>query len=192
MKTLFIFLILSWGFSSHPEAGATSFRGDELKIFSEAFTHETPPQNDTSSWNDIQWSTIEDALLAGSLSSKKIFIYVHAVWCPYCRRMNNEVLSDPEVQKLLERYFHPIRIDAESQETLRYFDNEMTEQQFARALQNESFPTFYFMNQNGEVFGNQPGLLPKELFMKLIHFVGTDAYLKGSFQEYEYPDSSTP
>lgn len=149
-------------------------------------------QSDSITWNDIQWTTVEKALNAGALSPKKTFIYVHAVWCPYCKRMNNEVLADPEVQDLLERYFHPVRIDAESQETIRYFDNEMTEQQFARALQNESFPTFYFMNQDGEVFGNQPGLMPKDVFMKLIHFVGTDAYLRGSFQDYEYPDSPTP
>ena len=149
-------------------------------------------ENDSTTWNDIQWTSVKSALDAGSLSSKKIFIYVHATWCPYCRRMNNEVLSDPEVQELLERYFHPIRIDAESEDPVQYFDNEMTEQQFARALQNESFPTFYFMNQEGEVFGSQPGLMPKDVFMKLIHFVGTDAYLKGSFQEYELPDLPTP
>ncbi len=195
MKHIFLSHILILGSTVAGVLFASPSRGIELSSLTES-TGSTESfveiPKDTTSWNDIQWTTVENALNAGTLSSKKIFVYVHAVWCPYCRRMNNEVLSDPEVQDLLERYFHPVRIDAESQDLVRYFDNEMTEQQFARALQNESFPTFYFLNQDGEVFGNQPGLMPKEVFVKLIHFVGTDAYLKGSFQDYTYPISPTP
>lgn len=177
-------LILFFGFILQPEFVFAEKKGGVLI--------ESTASPDSTTWNDIEWTSVQNALNAGPLSSKKIFIYVHATWCPYCRRMNNEVLSDPEVQNLLEHYFHPIRVDAESQDPVQYFDNEMTEQEFARALQNESFPTFYFMNQQGEVFGSQPGLMPKDVFMKLIHFVGTDAYLKGSFQDYEMPDSPTP
>lgn len=144
---------------------------------------------DSLTWDDIPWMGIEQALAAGKLSTRKIFIYVHAPWCPYCRRMNTEILNDPEVQEAIGAYFSPVRINTESAETVRYFEYEMSEREFAGALRNESLPTIYFMSAEGEVFAHQPGLLPREALLKLVHFVGSDAYKEISFDAYTPPAS---
>jgi thioredoxin-related protein len=102
--------------------------------------------------------------------------------------MNNDVLSDPEVQAAVVRYFSPVRINTESDETIRYFEEQLSEREFAQAIGNQSLPTLYFMSAEGKVFANQPGALPKEIVLKLIHFVGSDAYLTTDFESYSMPD----
>lgn len=144
---------------------------------------------DTLSWDDIPWVGVEQALDAGVLSTRRILIYVHAPWCPYCRRMNTVLLNDPDVQSAIKAYFSPVRINTESQDSVRYFDYEMTEREFAGALRNESLPTLYFMSPEGEVFAHQPGLLPREDLLKLLHYVGSGAFEEIPFESYSPPDA---
>ena len=144
---------------------------------------------DTLSWDDIPWVGVEQALDAGVLSTRRILIYVHAPWCPYCRRMNTELLNDPDVQSAIKAYFSPVRINTESQDSVRYFEYGMTEREFAGALRNESLPTLYFMSPEGEVFAHQPGLLPREDLLKLLHYVGSGAFEEIPFESYSPPDA---
>ena len=78
----------------------------------------------------------------------------------------------------------PIGVRIASACILKYFGEEMTEADFARALDNKNVPTVYFLNEEGSIIGAQPGYLEEDVFANLLNFVGSDAYLNQSFQEY--------
>jgi len=128
--------------------------------------------------------TLAEALNEASRGGKKILIDVFAEWCPYCQRMHSDVYTSEEVLEAISDYFIWVKIDVESPSPVSYYGTEMTEAQFASALENESVPTTYFLNSEGAVIGSQPGFIEAEVFAALLKFVGSDAYLEKSFQEY--------
>ncbi len=129
--------------------------------------------------------SLEEALKLAPESDKKILVDVYAEWCPYCQRMHSEVYKDSSVLEAIAEHYIWVKINVESEEMVNYHGNEMTEAQFARALENRSVPTTYFLNQEGSILGSQPGFIEAEMFSNLLNFVGSDQFLVQTFQEYQ-------
>jgi len=129
--------------------------------------------------------SLEDALKLAPESDKKILVDVYAEWCPYCQRMHSEVYKNDDVIKAISDHYIWVKINVESDEMVNYHGNEMTESQFARALENKSVPTTYFLNKEGSILGSQPGFIEADMFSSLLKFVGSDEYLIQTFQEYQ-------
>lgn len=128
--------------------------------------------------------SLEEALKIAPEQEKKILLDVYAAWCPYCQRMHSEVYVDSDVVNAINEYFILVRINVESDEMVNFHGNEMTESEFAQALQNRNVPTTYFLNHEGAIIGTQPGYLDEGIFSQLLNFVGSDAFLSQSFDEY--------
>lgn len=128
--------------------------------------------------------TLEEALNEAAREGKKILIDVYAEWCPFCQRMHSDVYTSEEVLEAISDHYIWVKINVESPSPVSYFGSEMTEAQFASALENESVPTTYFLNSEGAIIGSQPGFIEADVFAALLKFVGSDAYLEQSFQEY--------
>ena len=128
--------------------------------------------------------SLEEALVLSSETGKKILIDVYAAWCPYCQRMHSDVYTDERVLDAISNYFIWVKINVESDDMVNYHGNEMTEAEFAGALENESIPTTYFLNNKGAIIGKQPGFIEEDTFSKLLNFVGSDAFQSQSFQDY--------
>lgn len=129
--------------------------------------------------------SLEEALKLAPESDKKILVDVYAEWCPYCQRMHSEVYKNNDVIKAISDHYIWVKINVESDEMVSYHGNEMTEAQFARALENKSVPTTYFLNKEGSILGSQPGFIEADMFSSLLKFVGSDEYLVQTFQEYQ-------
>jgi len=128
--------------------------------------------------------SLERALELASEEDKKILVDVYAAWCPYCQRMHSDVYTSEDVLKAISDYFIWVQINVESDSKVNYLGTEMTEAEFARALDNKNVPTTYFLNDEGSIIGVQPGYLDGDVFANLLNFVGSDAYLNTSFEEY--------
>lgn len=128
--------------------------------------------------------SLEKALKLAPAEEKKILVDVFATWCPYCKRMHSEVYPSESVQQAISDYFLWVKIDVESDEMVNYHGEEMTQAEFASALENQNVPTTYFLNSEGAILGTQPGYLEEKVFVNLLNFVGSDAYLDQSFKDY--------
>jgi thioredoxin-related protein len=133
---------------------------------------------------ETEWVSMEDALLLARESGKKILIDVYDQGCPYCRRMHSQVYPDSKIVDVIDDYFIGVKVDVNSDASLKYLGQQFTEKQFASALRITGVPTAFFMNGDGEIIGQQPGFIPAETFLKLLKFVGSDAYLTQNFSEY--------
>ncbi|MFU8813429.1 MAG: thioredoxin family protein [Balneolaceae bacterium] len=128
--------------------------------------------------------SLQEALAKAQAEEKKVLIDVFAEWCPYCRRMHTEVYTDPAVIEALNSHFVLVKVNIESENEIEYRGQTMTERQFSRAMQSTSVPTTLFMDADGEVLGLQPGAIPSDVFSRLLRFVGSDAYLSVSFNDF--------
>lgn len=135
--------------------------------------------------NEPEPVSMAQALELAAESDKKILIDVYAAWCPYCQRMHSNVYKDDEVLTAIGDHFVWVKINVESDNKVNFNGTEMTEAQFARALDNENVPTTYFMDRQGAIIGAQPGFIEADMFATLLNFVGSDAYLSQTFQEFQ-------
>jgi thioredoxin-related protein len=132
----------------------------------------------------VQPVSLEQALQMAPQQDKKILIDVYAAWCPYCQRMHSDVYTHQDVLDAISDYFIWVKINVESDNKVNYMGAEMTEAEFARALNNRNIPTTYFLNQSGEILGVQPGYIEEGTFSNLLNFVGSNAFLNQTFDEY--------
>ncbi len=133
---------------------------------------------------EVEPISLEEALQRASEEDKKILVDVYASWCPYCQRMHSEVYTDETVLSAISDYYLWVKINVESEATVNYQGHEMSEAEFARALDNKNIPTTYFMNNEGAIIGVQPGYLDADVFSNLLNFVGSNAFMSQSFEEY--------
>ena len=129
--------------------------GAQAQALETSTTLGSDAREEGASWDDVNWVPLDEALENAS-EDRLVFIYVHATWCPYCGRMNTEILPRSDIQGLLSNHFETVRIDTDSKEEVRYFDQSFTEEEFAAALQNQSLPTVYFMTAEGNVLAPTP------------------------------------
>lgn len=137
-------------------------------------------QND----DDITWYPMEEAQQLASENDKKVLIFAEAEWCTYCKQMYEEVFPEKAVQDSLEKYYYPVRVDIESQEPMNFNERELTGREFAREHQVSGTPTTFFVDQEGEILGAQPGFIPADVFQGLLAYVGNDLFGKIEFEEY--------
>ena len=66
----------------------------------------------------VRWMNYNDALEKAKDSKKMIFVDLYADWCVPCRIMDANTYSDPTVASLLNTRFFPVKLDADSQDTI--------------------------------------------------------------------------
>ncbi|MDZ7695104.1 MAG: thioredoxin fold domain-containing protein [Balneolaceae bacterium] len=132
----------------------------------------------------INWYSLEEAQNLADDSGKKVLVYLEAQWCGYCNKMESEVFPLQEVQDVMHQFYYPVRVDIDSNNTLVFKDQKLTEKEFAQKLRVSGTPTFLFINGEGTMLGKQPGFMPADVFKALLSYVGSDLYDKMKFDQY--------
>lgn len=157
---------------------------------------------------EIDWISFEEAQLKAQQTGKKILIFGHAEWCPYCTKMRKETFPDSTVLAAINKHFFAVELDVESEEYMPYNaevlaktledvgmkpeyiekivtnQQPLTEAELARYLKIVSFPTHFFIDSDGSVLGMQPGFIEADIYASLLNYVGSDAFKTMSFEEY--------
>ncbi len=90
---------------------------------------------------------------------KLVFIYMHASWCDYCRRMERNVFSKPEVGDFMESRFVSVRYDIEGRIGAA----------LAHKYDVHGVPTFLIFNVEGELMSTiTGGVAPASAFIAAI------------------------
>jgi thioredoxin-related protein len=130
----------------------------------------------------IKWHGYREGLSIAKNGGKKIFLYFHAPWCKYCKEMDKTTFANKEVATYLNDHFVPVIVDTD------------TDRKTARDYQVRALPANFFLTagshiiplpMNGNLKVSQiPGYIPPEMFLKLIHFVGSDGYRTRTFRDF--------
>jgi thioredoxin-related protein len=144
----------------------------------------------------VAWMTIEEAMEKSKVEKKKIFVDVFTDWCGWCKVMDRETFSDPEVAKVLNEKFYPVKLNAETKKedivfngtTFKYVETSPGRgvHQFAAALlQNQlSYPTVVFLSEEFGMIAPMPGFKKPEEFHVSLSFVASDAFKTMSIEDY--------
>ena len=63
------------------------------------------------SFAQVKWTTIEKA---STIHNDKLYMVdFYTSWCGWCKKMDNETFSNPIVVKILNKYYNPVKFNAE-------------------------------------------------------------------------------
>ncbi len=108
----------------------------------------------TTLWGtELPWrSDYARALAEAKKAGKNLMIFIEAKHCPYCEKMKQEVLSDPDVVRSVQEGFVPVRL---------LIDDPIVKREFPKTSVT---PTIYFITPKKELLMDVVGYLNQEFF----------------------------
>ena len=125
------------------------------------------------------------AMKQASTENKPMFLYFGRYGCSTCRKMHNEVFSDPAVQKKYSNGFVLAYVDTESGNRIRLPNGERTtEMQFAVRNRILGTPTFIYFAEDQKPLFKRAGFQTIEKMNQYSDFITEGFYKSGSLKEY--------
>jgi thioredoxin-related protein len=132
----------------------------------------------------IQWMSLKEAIEKSTVKPKKIFIDVYTSWCGWCKRMDATTFEDREVIKYMNEKFYPVKLDAETKDTIIYknksytFVPEYKSNEIATFLLNGKmgYPTSVYLDEKLDLIGPVQGYLTKDQLLPVMKYFAENVY----------------
>ena len=121
----------------------------------------------------VHWMNYTEALEKAKESSKLIFVDLYADWCVPCRIMDANTYSDPTVASLLNTRFVPVKLDADSQDTIVCDGKRKTVQRcYFDVWELSVLPAFVLVAPKGlTILTVSDSMSPQEMKSLLLQFL---------------------
>lgn len=81
-------------------------------------------KKETINW--ITWEQLDKNLLE---KPKPVFIFFHAKWCAYCKKMEREVFTNSEIVNRINQKYYAVQMDVETNDTILFDGKTFTNKQ---------------------------------------------------------------
>lgn len=143
----------------------------------------------------VNWVSWEEAMTAAADNPKKVYIDIYTDWCGYCKKMDRETFTDPEVVKYLNENFYPVKFDAEQKEEITFNETSFKHRpggrggvhELAVALLNNQmgYPAFVILDEEFARILISPGYKgPKDVMMEM-EFANEEMYKTKGWNAYK-------
>ncbi len=143
----------------------------------------------TSATAQVKWHTIDEAAKA-KIGAKMYFVDFYTDWCGYCKKMDRETFADPTVAKILNKYFYPVKFNAEGKKAVTWFgqtynpaNGRNRAHDFAKGVQG--YPTVVLFKSDGTAFQSIPGYVPAKDFIVILWFFASGDYERYPYERYQ-------
>jgi thioredoxin-related protein len=120
----------------------------------------------------LEFLGLKEALAKSKAEGKFTILYFWTSTCPYCRYLDAEVLTDPEVVDDLNRGFVMVSLDKDRERVL------------ASRFRVNSVPRLIFLDSQGQPATVLPGATEPALFRLFLAYVSTNTYQSMGFDEF--------
>lgn len=107
--------------------------------------------------NAPEWMNLEQAMTQASNDDRLVMIDIYEVGCQFCRKMDRETYPSPSVRSVLDRDYHPVKINGNSENIMTFMGEEMAERDFASRMGVTAFPFTVIMDADGNVIDRRRG-----------------------------------
>lgn len=150
----------------------------------------------SSSTPKVKWYDFEDAMKEGKSKPKKYFVDMYTDWCGWCKKMDASTFADPVIADYMNKNYYPVKFNAERKDTVAFKGKDYfnanpkggrSAHQLAQLLLNGrlSYPSYIFLNENGDIITTVPGYRKAEEFEAILHFISEDAYKSKSWEVFK-------
>ena len=152
-------------------------------------------ENSQAHSGPVKWLTIQEAEKRSLTEKRLIFIDVYTDWCGWCKVMDKNTFADPEVARILNEKFYPVKFNAEQREDVTFqgntfkfaaYGNGGTHELASALLQNRlSYPTVVFLDEEFKMIQPLPGYQKAPEFHRIIQFLGEGHFRKMKWAEWQ-------
>lgn len=149
----------------------------------------------------MTWNEATEAMKAASDSGKEpkiLLVDIYTDWCSWCKKMQAESFEKPYVAKFVNRYFYPVKFNAESTEVIQFegqtFRNVPLQgkpgkgvHQLAYSLLNGQmrYPTVVFLNKDFFVLQRVSTYMDDFTLFTVLNYMVSDEYGETTFKEFQ-------
>ena len=147
----------------------------------------------TTKHKEVEWLTLQEAFNRTQKEPRKTIVDVYTAWCGWCKVMDKQTYTNPEVIDYLNNNFYMVKLDAESRQDIvvggaKYvFDEKSGANQAALALLQGkmSYPTTVFLDDKYNMIQPLPGYMDAKAFHQIVTYLGGDYHKKEPFDKYK-------
>ncbi len=130
-------------------------------------------------------TSFNDALAKAKSEDKRVIIDIYTDWCGWCKKMDEEVYSNKKIKKIIEESFVFVKLDAESNDKVKYNGKSISLSDLALQFNAVGYPTTVFLEPDGKlieikydnsVMKNIPGYYTAKEFKKILEFIRDGKY----------------
>lgn len=133
----------------------------------------------------IEWYSFEEAIALAKKQNKKVVVDIYAPWCSWCRKLQREVYADKEIQEYVAENFIMTRLDGENKDdTVRFKEYSLSPSELALGFGMQGYPTTVFLDADTDYITRLPGFANTPEFFKVLSYVGSNAFVDKSYQEF--------
>ncbi len=166
----------------------------------------TPTINETAQADSIVWLNIADVNKVVEKNIKKdkvkvdklIIVDFYTDWCGWCKRLDNETYKDAEVAALMNKYFYPVKFDAEQRDSVQFAGkqyrfkssgsrgtNEFALEMASRPGGRIGYPTITIISAMGEKITVEAGFKNAEKMKVFLIYYGEGHYKTKDYVTFE-------
>lgn len=148
------------------------------------------------SFAQVKWTTIEKA---STIHNDKLYMVdFYTSWCGWCKKMDNETFSNPIVVKILNKYYNPVKFNAEGNAEfnwngMKYSStptppgNHPATHVFAKTILGPKmgFPSFGIFNKDQSTITVVQGYNNADDFAMILWYFASEDYKKYPFEKYQ-------
>ncbi|MDH3387678.1 MAG: thioredoxin family protein [Gammaproteobacteria bacterium] len=122
----------------------------------------------------------EELEIAREAGKQGVFLFFEMDECPFCHRMKQTVLNQPEVQAYFRSHFHSLAIDIEGDiELIDFTGLDTTQKEFSRKNRVRATPMLAFYDLDGkQIFKYVGATSGIQEFMWMGEFIVDKVYLQ--------------
>jgi len=138
----------------------------------------------------VTWHTPEEASQA-TIGNRLFFFDFYTNWCGYCKKMDRETFKDPTVAAILNKYYYPVKFNAEGNFTHEWKGRPYNLTQSGRSKIHEfalatlgkqiGFPTFVLFKADRTPIQAIPGYHAAKEFTTILWY-----FASGDCDKYPY------
>lgn len=135
----------------------------------------------------ITWLDYDAGLAKAKNENKPILIDFTASWCGWCKRMDKETFSDPQVIKYIADNLVPVKVwgdDTTKAGMITHEGERMTQKALSTVYGVRGYPTFWFLDPAAGKIGPAPGYKKTTDFLPLVEYVAGNHYKTTSYENY--------
>jgi thioredoxin-related protein len=156
---------------SKPVNNANADVGEKNNVVTKAVVEQKESLT-AANTSSINWKPYAQGLEIAKAQNKPVFLYFHADWCKYCKKLKTTTFVDKAVLNYLNDNFISITIDTEK------------ERELATEWGIKGLPNLWFLKADNSKISNLPGYVGPEQFLNILKYIHTKSYDKMSFADF--------